>query len=223
MGLCRMQSIFLRSLILKLAEINANELNICTQSMSGLIHNNAISHIFQPTIRTRIWCLCGHSHEETIHPITISLPIHETIEKSMENITAPTTLPGHICPACGKSGGVQKSDHFQRAPIVLLICLERSSFSPVGVVPIYTKIRYGMTLNLSPYFCDPPSDLIYQLQATTFYTGHANIRNHFTAQVLSADGIWRYCNDSNIQRLIEPKLYSRDAYLLFYSLKSPSS
>jgi len=103
----------------------------------------------------------------------------------------------------------------EQPPEVLTIHLKRFCQTPQGCTKIGKFVKFGMTLDLSPY-CANPIDASYQLSGVVIHDGSMG-GGHYTAKIKQRDtSDWNYYSDSSGRPIPIQDVLESHAYMLFY-------
>lgn len=179
-----------------------------------------IVETFNGMFRVNIQCKHCDFEDDIFEPFNcLSLDLADNLLESFQlNFGKVEDVDTYVCEKC-KNQGIKKTTTLWTVPDHLIVHLKRFK-----VVPRPSKIDTHMDfpledIDLTPFVCkdrSDPNNYIYSCYSINYHTGDMDT-GHYYSSAKNMNGDWHMFNDSNVTKVTESHLLTKNAYILFLS------
>ncbi|CAG9465422.1 unnamed protein product [Pedinophyceae sp. YPF-701] len=202
-----------------------------TREAGGDAHDSIVGGVFAGVLSSTVRAE-GARASATLQPFTV-LPLEvgsfrageapaRSVQDALARFTAAEEVSGY------RAGGVErqasKSTKLRKLPEVLVIHLQRFTYTAEGLVKLSRFVEFDEKLTisgklldpLSPHRGEPGGGVHYRLRSTVTHLGADPFKGHYVADVCQDDGTWLHMNDTHVGKVPTTHVFQQPCYLLFY-------
>lgn len=191
-----------------------------------------INHIFGGYHRSQVLCLSCNTRSNTYDyfmDLMLDIRNAKSLEEALKKFTQPETLENenaYKCNKCRKMVKAKKKFTVYKAPNVATFQFKRFDSDRIFGGKITKFISYPDELDFRPYMSDPNSESVstrYHLSAVLVHVGHSSNSGHYFCFIKNSNNFWYRMDDSSVSLVTQNTVLQQQAYVLFYTRKTPSS